>query len=96
MDNIYYHGLLDNAMDRNVLNIPERGINAMTYISDTAFIPLSEPQDHTDDIRKAQAYFEAKENAADVMLSTEPRVLGSARLAQLLGVTTRLQREISG
>ena len=68
----------------------------MTYITATTFFPLSEPQDHNDELSKAQAYQKAKEEAANAMLSREPRVLGSTRLAQLLGVTTRLHREISG
>lgn len=68
----------------------------MTYITATAFIPLSEPQDHTEELREAQAYLDARKEAFDAMLATEPRVFGSARLARLLGLTTRLHREISG
>ncbi len=67
----------------------------MTIITDTAIVHLLERQDSTGDLREAQAYLDARKDAADAMLSSEPRVFGSTGLARLLGVTTRLQRESS-
>lgn len=65
----------------------------MTSIIETAFPLSSERQEYTEDPGEMQAYLDAREEAAAVMLATEPRVFGSVRLAHLLGVKARLKRE---
>ena len=68
----------------------------MTFITDAAFIRPSTPHYRAEDLGEFQAYRDARDKAAKAALSAEPKVVGSARLARLLGISARLQREIHG
>ncbi len=66
----------------------------MTFITDGAFDDLLTQDEPAEDRHKAQGYVHVREEAAEAMLSTEPRIFGSRRLARLLGVAARLEREV--